>query len=78
MSEGVIRCMECCDTSVSDSIRVQYKNYGMTFYLSLNCSIAVLALGVFISTQNETQHIFIFTKTVFGWCNFDNKTFYTR
>ena len=36
MSEG-------CDTNVSDSIRVRYKNHAMMFYLSLNCSIAELA-----------------------------------
>ena len=36
MSEG-------CDTSVSDSVRVIYKNHALMFYLSLNCSIAVLA-----------------------------------
>ena len=76
MSEyGAIRCTEGCDTSVSDSIRVRYKNHVMMFYLSLNYSIAVLAYGVFISTQYEIQNIF--NKTVFG-CNLDNTTFYIR
>ena len=43
------------------------------FYLSLNCSIAVLAYEVFISTQYEIHNIF--NKTVLGWCDFDNTTF---
>ena len=72
-SARAIRCTEGCDTSVSDSIQVRYKNHAMMFYLSLNCSIAVLAWKAFISIQYEIQNIF--NKTVFGWCNFDNTTF---
>ena len=45
----------------------------MMFYLSLNCSIVVLASGVFNSSQYKIQNIF--NKTVFGWFNFDNTTF---
>ena len=41
--KGAIRCTKGCDTSVSDSKRVRYKNHAMMFYLSLNCSIVVLA-----------------------------------
>ena len=47
----------------------------MMFYLSLNCGIAVLAKGVFITAEYETQNIC--NKTGFGWCNFDNKAFFT-
>ena len=71
MSEG-------CDTSVSDSIRVWYKNHVMMFYLSLNCSIAVLAQRAFITTTQYSVLKNIFSKTVFGWCNFDNTTFYIK
>ena len=41
--KGAIRCTEGCETSVSDSIRVWSKNHAMMFYLSLNCSVAVLS-----------------------------------
>ena len=71
--KGAIRCTEGCDTSVSNSIRVLDKNHAMMFYLSLNSSIAVLAQGVFISTQYEIENSF--NKTVFGWRNFDNVNF---
>ena len=64
--KGATRCTEGCDTSVSDSVRVRYKNNAMMFYLSLNCSIAVLTQEVFISTPYEIQNVF--NKTVFGWC----------
>ena len=53
MSEGVILCTEECDTSVSNSLRVRYKNHAKNHaMISYNYHLSFIEVAYSLSLNN--------------------------